>query len=139
MTDNSILASWPSPLRSVLSVVAGFATVVIFSTATDAVMHMLNIIPPGAMWNPWHNALALAYRCVITVAGGYVTALLAPRATMSHVAVLGIIGTAAGIAGVIFTAGLNLGPRWYPIAIAATGFPCVWLGGMLFRSRRAGM
>ena len=137
MSNQSAMASWPSPLRSVIAVIAGFATVVILSTATDLVMHALNVIPPGAMWNPWHNALALAYRCVFTVAGGYVTALLAPRAIMGHVAILGLIGTAAGIAGIVFTAGLNLGPRWYPIAIAVTGFPCVWLGGIVYKSRRA--
>jgi hypothetical protein len=25
----------------------------------------------------------------------------------------------------------NFGPNWYPIALAVTGFPCVWIGGLL--------
>jgi hypothetical protein len=118
-------------VRSVLAVLAGLVTVVLLSTLTDEVMHATGIIPRGAMWNPWHNALALAYRCVFTVAGGYVTARLAPARPMTLVVILGLIGTAAGIAGVVATADMNLGPRWYPIAIAVTGFPCVWLGGWL--------
>jgi hypothetical protein len=118
-------------VRSVLAVLAGLVTVVLLSVVTDEIMHATGIIPRGAMWNPWHNALALAYRCVFTVAGGYVTARLAPAKPMTLVVILGLIGTAAGIAGVIATAGMNLGPRWYPIAIAVTGFPCVWLGGWI--------
>src|SRR5882757_3318260 len=57
----------PGPLRSVLAVIAGLAVVIIASTVTDEIMHATGIIPRGAMWDPWHNALALAYRCVITI------------------------------------------------------------------------
>ncbi|MGY4397705.1 hypothetical protein ACVWZA_002902 [Sphingomonas sp. UYAg733] len=121
--------------RSILATVAGLAVVVIGSTVTDQIMHATGIIPPGAMWNPWHNALALAYRCVFAVGGGFVTAWLAPRNAMRHVLILGLIGLAAGTLGVIATAGLNLGPRWYPIAVAVTGLPCVLLGGRLQRRR----
>jgi hypothetical protein len=123
-------------LRSFGSVLAGFITVVLLSTLTDEIMHATGIIPRGAMWNPWHNALALAYRCVATVAGGYVTARLAPRAPMRHAVILGVLGPMAGIAGVLATWDMNLGPRWYPIAIAVTGFPCVWLGGWLQQRKR---
>jgi hypothetical protein len=118
-------------LRSVLAVLAGLVTVVLLSTAIDEIMHATNIIPRGPMWNPWHNALALAYRCIVAAGGGYVTARLAPRAPMAHVLVLALIGTAAGIAGVVATAGLNWGPRWYPVAVAVTALPCVLLGGWL--------
>ena len=118
-------------LRSIGSVLAGFVIVVVFSTLTDEIMHSTGIIPRGAMWNPWHNALALAYRCAFTVLAGYVTARLAPRNPMRHAAILGFLGTMAGIAGVIATADMNLGPRWYPIALAVTAFPTCWLGGWL--------
>jgi hypothetical protein len=83
---------------------------------------------------PW---LALSYRTVYSVASGYVTALLAPHARMRHVVVLGIIGLIAGTAGVIGTMDLGLGPRWYPIALAVTAFPSVWLGGWLYVNRHA--
>jgi hypothetical protein len=136
MTDQSASTGISGVLLGVVAVVAGLATVVILSTITDEVMHTTGIIPRGAMWNPWHNALALAYRCVIGVAGGYVTALIAPRAKMTCVFVLALIGAAAAIAGVVVTAGMNLGPRWYPIALAVTAFPTVWLGGWLYLRRR---
>lgn len=118
-------------LRGVLAIVAGFLIVVIGSIVTDEIMHATGIIPRGPMWNPWHNALALAYRLAFTVAAGYAAARLAPRAPMAHVAILGVLGTAGGIAGVVATAGMELGPRWYPIALAVTAFPCIWLGGWL--------
>lgn len=122
-------------LRSIGAVLAGFAAVVILSIATDEIMHATGIIPRGAMWNPWHNALALAYRCVATVAGGWVTARLAPRNPIRHAVILGFIGTAVGIAGVIATWDMGLGPRWYPIAVAVSGLPCCLIGGWL-RQRR---
>lgn len=118
-------------LRSFGSVLAGFAVVVILSIVTDEIMHATGIMPRGAMWDPWHNGLALAYRCAFTVAGGWVTARLAPRNPMRHAAILGFLGTIAGIAGVVATWDLNLGPRWYPIALAVTAFPMCWLGGWL--------
>lgn len=54
---------------------------------------------------------------------------------MRHVIVLGAIGTALAILGVVATADLNLGPRWYPIALAVTAFPTCWLGGWLQRRK----
>jgi hypothetical protein len=84
------------------------------------------------MWDPVLNLLALSYRLLYTIAGGYITARLAPRSPMRHVAVVGILGSIAGIAGAITAISLaNLGPNWYPIALAVTAFPCVWLGGVL--------
>jgi hypothetical protein len=54
---------------------------------------------------------------------------------MRHVIILAVIGTLGGITGVMATWDLNLGPRWYPIALAVTAFPAVWLGGWLFERR----
>jgi hypothetical protein len=119
----------------VRSLFAGFAVVVMTHTGTDEIMHSTGIIPRGAMWNPWHNLLALTYRCLFTVAGGFVTAWLAPRARMRHVVILAVIGTLGGFAGVMMSWDMNLGPRWYPIALAVTAFPAVWLGGWLYLRR----
>ena len=129
------MTNWPTALRSIIAGFAGLVTVVLLSTITDEIMHGLGIIPRGAMWNPWHNALALAYRCIAAVAGGYATARLAPRAPLAHAAALGVVGAALGIAGVVLTADLNLGPRWYPIALAVTAFPLTLLGGFAYRAK----
>ena len=78
-------------------------------------------------------ALATAYRTVYTVAGGYVTARLAPNKPMGHVWTLGVIGLLAAIAGTAATwdKGPEFGPKWYPLALVVLAIPCVWLGGKL--------
>jgi hypothetical protein len=87
------------------------------------------------MYDPALNLLALSYRIVYTVLGGYITARFAPHSPMRHVWVYGFIGFALGLAGAIATIPMNLGPAWYPIAIALTALPCAWLGGVLYRVR----
>ena len=128
------------PLQSVAAVFLGFISVAVFSLATDQLLHVLDVYPPWGepMWDPGLNLLALSYRIVYTVLGGYITARLAPRSPMRHVAVLGTIGSITASAGAIGAMNLNFGPNWYPIALAVTGFPCVWLGGVL-HSRRGAM
>ena len=118
--------------RSVVAVFAGFLTVVVLSLATDQLLHVLHVYPPWGepMYDTGLNALALSYRIVYTLLGGFITARLAPRAAMRHVMILAIIGLVAGTAGAIgaISAG-NLGPNWYPIALAVTAYPVTWLGG----------
>ena len=118
--------------RSVASVLAGFCTVVILSLGTDQLLHVLQVYPPWGqtMHDPGLNLLALSYRIVYTVLGGYVTARLAPKAPMHHVWVLAGIGLVLGTAGAVATIPMNLGPAWYPIAIAVTAVPCTLLGGV---------
>lgn len=118
--------------RSIVAVVAGFVAVAGLSLATDQLFHVLEVYPPWGqpMYGTGLYLLALSYRIVYTVFGGFITARLAPRAPMRHVMILALIGLVAGTAGVIvaLTRG-DLGPNWYPIAIAATAYPCTWLGG----------
>jgi hypothetical protein len=120
--------------RSIVAVAAGFLTVVVLSLATDQLFHVLNVYPPWGepMYATGLNLLALSYRIVFTVLGGFATARLAPRAPMRHVTILALIGLAAGTAGAIVAiTQADLGPNWYPIALAATAYPCTWLGGRL--------
>ena len=123
--------------RSITAVLAGFLIVVVLSLATDQLLHMVDVYPPWGepMHDPQLNALALVYRIIYAIAGSYVTALLAPHSPMRHALIVGLIGLALGVMGVIATSGMDLGPRWYPIALAGTALPCAWLGGMLHRSR----
>ena len=125
--------------RSVASVFLGFLTVVVLSLGTDQVLHVLKFYPPWGqpMHEPGLNFLALAYRCIYTVIGGCITARLAPHAVMRHVLILALIGFVMGTLGVVGTWNMNLGPRWYPIAIAVTGAPLTWLGGVLCCPRRS--
>jgi hypothetical protein len=124
--------------RSAAAVFLGFITVVVLSLGTDQVLHVLQVYPPWGqpMYDPGSNLLALSYRIVYTVLGGYITARLAPHSPMRHVLVLGVIGFVLGLAGAIATIPMNLGPAWYPVALVLTALPCAWLGGALLRSRQ---
>ncbi len=119
--------------RSIAAVAAGLLTVVVLSLGTDQLFHVLNVYPPWGhpMYATSLNALALAYRIVYSVLCGFVTARLAPRAPMRHVTSLAVIGLVAGTLGAIAAITHNLGPNWYPIALAATAYPCTWFGGRL--------
>ncbi|MFA6541436.1 MAG: hypothetical protein WCT99_07520 [Bacteroidota bacterium] len=119
-------------LKSIGSVAAGFLTVVIFSVGTDAVVEGIGFFPPQDkpeeyVW--WMLLIALVYRSIYTVAGGYVTARLASNNEKRHVFILACLGTLGGIAGVII--GWKYGNQWYPIALAVTAFPFTWFGGTL--------
>jgi hypothetical protein len=124
--------------RSIVAVVAGFLTVVVLSLATDQLLHVLNVYPPWGqpMPEPELNLLALSYRIVYTLLGGFVAARLAPHAPMRHVTILAVIGLVAGIAGAVAAVTQELGPNWYPIALAVTAYPCTWGGGRLGVERR---
>ena len=125
--------------RSTGAVLLGFVSVVVLSLATDQVFHWLDIYPPWGepMRDPGDNLLALLYRCVYAVLGSYIAARLAPRNPMRHAVVLGLIGLVVGTAGAVATIPMDLGPAWYPIALAVTALPCGWLGGLLHRHRQA--
>jgi hypothetical protein len=125
------------PWRSAGAVLAGLLAVIVLSLGTDQLLHMLRVYPPWGQRMPdGLFALATAYRIVYTVAGGYVTARLAPHAPVRHAVILGLVGLVPGVAGVIIAiAKPELGPLWYPIALAVTGLPCAWVGGLLYRSK----
>jgi hypothetical protein len=128
-------------MRSFVAVLAGFVAVAVLSLATDQVLHVLNVYPPWGepMWDPMLNLLALTYRTIFTIAGGYITATLAPREPMRHVFILGCIGTVFGVLGAVTSITMtDLGPDWYPILLAVTGFPAIWIGGVL-RTRPSAM
>lgn len=124
--------------RSTVAVLVGFISVALLSLASDQLLHMLEVYPPWGepMYDTDLNLLALSYRILYTVAGGYITARLSPHSPMRHVLVVGILGLIVSSVGAIVAIGVaDLGPSWYPIALAVTSFPSVWLGGMLHTSR----
>jgi hypothetical protein len=126
--------------RSVTAVLLGFVSVVVLSLGTDQMLHVLQVYPPWGqpMHEPGLNLLALAYRCVYGVVGGYLTARFAPYSPMRHAVVVGMIGFVLSAAGAIATIPMNLGPAWYPILLALSALPTAWLGGVLHRRRQAG-
>ena len=67
--------------RSIAAIFLGFLAVVVLSLGADEVLHILRVYPPWGepMYQPGLNLLALSYRAVFTLVGGYLTSLLAPH------------------------------------------------------------
>jgi len=120
-------------LRSTGAVLAGLVAVFVLSLGTDQVLHSLQVYPPGGqpLYDTGLLLLALAYRIVYGIVGGYVVARLAPRNPMRHALVMGIVGLVLSTAGVIAATRMDLGPMWYPVVLLLTALPCAWLGGLL--------
>ena len=119
-------------MKSVWAVVAGVLFIIVVTTLVDILLHQLRVYPP--MGQPLTDALALvasSYRLVIGIAGGWVTARLAPANPMKLALGLGVVGTALGLAGAGAAWNANLGPRWYPVSLAVLALPQCWLGGWL--------
>ncbi|MBU1776368.1 MAG: hypothetical protein KJ899_06980, partial [Gammaproteobacteria bacterium] len=110
--------------RSFGAVLAGFIAVFILSLATDQLFHMLEVFPPWGQptTDTGPLLLALTYRIVYGIAGGYIVARLAPRNPMRHALVMGGIGLVLSVAGGI--AMWDMGAHWYPVAVALTALPC---------------
>jgi hypothetical protein len=123
-------------LKSAGAVATGVVFIIVVTTGVDVVLHAVGVYPP---WNvPIDDRLSLlatAYRIVISVAGAYLTARLAPSGPMGHALVLGVLGTVLGVIGVVATWGKGLGPAWYPVALAVLALPQCWVGGKLYVSR----
>jgi peptidoglycan/LPS O-acetylase OafA/YrhL len=127
-------------LRSIGAVLAGLLANFALSGGTDAGLHATGIYPP--MFQPMADhlwALALTYRVVFAVVGGFLTARLAPTQPMRHVMALGGIGTVLGVLSVLATwnKGPEFGPHWFSMCVTITGLPCTVLGGVLHARRIA--
>jgi hypothetical protein len=123
--------------RSVWAVVAGVLFTFVATTLVDLVLHATGVYPPPPQ--PIDDRLALlatAYRFVIGIGAGWLTARLAPANPMKHAVALGLVGILLGLAGVIATWNAGLGPRWYAIALVVLAVPQSWLGGKLFTAQR---
>ena len=128
-------------LRSVGAIFAGVVTVIVLSLGTDVILHATGVYPPWfqpmaeALW-----VLALAYRIVYGVLGGYVAARFAPNQPMKHALIVGFIGLALSIVGVAmhWNKGPEFGPKWFNLGLVFTALPCAWAGGKLVMARPRG-
>lgn len=121
-------------LKSVGAVLAGLLFIFITHSATDFLLESLGIFtPPTQRFNTtWMVVTAVIYRAAFSVAGCYLTAWLAPSKPMLHALILGGIGLVLSTVAAIVTIPMDLGPAWYPIALAVISPPCGWLGGKLY-------
>jgi hypothetical protein len=124
-------------MRSIGAVLAGIIVIVALSLGSDHLLHVLEVYPTWGqpMHDTGDNLLALVYRIVYGILGGYVTARLAPRAPMRHALILGGIGVVLSLLGAGAAITADLGPVWSPIALVITALPCAWAGGALRGTR----
>ncbi len=120
--------------KSIWAVVAGVLFIVIVTTLVDIVLHVTKVYPSEKLTDAL-ALLASSYRLVISIAGAWLTAKLAPQRPLKHALILGGVGTLLGLAGAVATWNLDLGPRWYPVSLAVLAVPQCWLGGWLFARR----
>ncbi len=123
--------------RSIWAIVAGVLFIIIVTTIVDVLLHLIGVYPGWEV--PLTDALALlatAYRIPIGIAGGWLTAKMAPIDPMGHAMRLGYVGIGLGMLGLIATWNAGMGPRWYPIALAVLAVPQCWAGGKLFLAQR---
>jgi hypothetical protein len=126
-----------STWKSIGAVAAGVLTIILGSTVVDIGLHVVKVYPP--MDQPLTHVLALlasSYRLVISIAGACLTARLAPDRPLRHAVILGCVGVALGMIGLVATWNLGLGPRWYPISLVVLAVPQCWAGGKLYERRR---
>ena len=124
--------------KSILAVVAGVLFIIVITTLVDVALHVAGVYPP--MNQPLSDPLALlatAYRVVISIAGAWLTARLAPARPMKHAMILGYVGLVLGLVGLAATWGKGFGPHWYPIALVLLAIPQCWAGGRLYEALSA--
>ena len=128
-------------LRRIGAVLAGLIVVVILDVGLDTVMHATGVYPPW--FQPMSNSLwllAIGYRTIDGIIGGYIAAWLVPDRPVVHALVLGIIGIVFSTAGVIATwnKGPEFGPKWYPLTLVGIALPCALIGGLLRKQQLRG-
>ena len=128
-----------STLRSIGAVFAGLLFIFIVTTIIDVVLHSAGVFPPWG--KPMSDALfglATAYRIVVSIAGCWIAARLAPDRSMGHALALGAVGVVVSAIGaaVTWNKGPEFGPHWYPLLLVLVSMPCAWLGGKMFEMRR---
>lgn len=121
-------------LRRIGAVLAGLIAVALLDLGIDSLLHATGVYPPWfqPMSTPlW--LLAIGYRTIDGITGGYIAAWLAPDRPVTHALVLGLIGIVLSTAGVVATwnKGPEFGPKWYPLALVGIALPCALIGGKL--------
>jgi hypothetical protein len=125
-------------VRSIAAVLAGFVLVLVGHTATDYALAAVGVFP--ALDKPFADQrlflIALGHRMAWQVLAGWLTAFIAPSRPMLHAMILAALGLLGAIGGAVAMWGV--GPAWYPIALAVSVVPTLWLGARLRQAQLSG-
>jgi hypothetical protein len=125
-------------LKSIGAVLAGFVFIAVTHTTVDAILEGVGILPKGHLnVGAGLIIIVISYRAVLSFAGCYLTAKLAPADPMKHSLILGGIGTVLSAVGAIVTANMDIGPSWYAWSLVVIALPISWLAGKLYLSRNS--
>src|SRR5688500_15631406 len=124
-------------LKSIGAVLAGLIFIGLSHTAVDFILGGLGIFtPPTERFDtPWMLVTATIYRTLLSIFGCFITGVLSPSRPMLHSLLLGVIGLVLTSFGTVVAVQNDLGPAWYPIALALLSVPCAWVGGKLAERR----
>jgi hypothetical protein len=125
-------------LKSIGAVLAGFIFIGVTHTTVDAILEGAAVLPKGHL-NVGAGLIivVISYRAILSLAGCYLTAKLAPGNPMKHSLILGGIGTVLSGVGAIVTANMNIGPAWYAWSLVVIALPISWLAGRIYVSRNS--
>ena len=123
-------------LKSFVAVLVGFFATFFLSVITDKILETIGILPSAFQpqaYRWWHLMLALLYRSLITVVGGYLTARLSPGKAQRDAVILAVIGTVLGILGTAANWDKAvLSGTWYPIALLVASPVCIMVGAKIW-------
>ncbi len=134
-------------LKNTGAVVAGFLLTLLLTRGTDILLESIGVFPTVeaqqkyGFTSLWMNCVAILYRIIFTILGGYLTAKLSASKPIRNVTALGIVGTAIAIIGNIVVSQIpemaNVLPVWFSIALVVIAYPSVWIGGKLAVLKRS--
>lgn len=122
---------------------AGIAVLTAASFAIEAALNPLLLRafpealpgPEALSTNLWARVLEFAYGLLCVAAGGYVTARVAGRRPMVHVAAMGFVQAGLTVMAMMSPVG-NHASRWVWITTAILTMPAALLGGLFYQSRK---
>jgi hypothetical protein len=117
-------------LRGALAVIAGLALFALGLFAANAAgTAILGAEPEWINRSTNTRVVWLFVNVACMIAGGYVTAWIAPRARVAHAVIVGIIQTGFTLAAFLTLKGDT--PTWLWVAGMVVTVPAAWLGGRL--------
>jgi hypothetical protein len=127
-------------LRSVLSVFAGIAVLIVASFAIEAAVDPLLLRefpqalpgPAALSKNLWVKTLTFAYGLVCVAVGGYVAACIAPRRPITHAAAMGIVQAILTIVAML-SPEANHASKLQWITTAILSVPAALAGGAVYQ------
>jgi len=121
--------------KSARAVFAGVLVNFIVAMPIDAVMHDTGVFPSdAAAMTDGLYAVALSYRFVAALMGGYVTAFMAPSNPRRHARYLAGVGMVLSSTGAYLM--WDVGHHWYPLALVVMSMPCSLAGASVLQSSR---